>query len=92
MLDCKQALAELSNYLDDDVSSQFRRALEQHLAVCHRCSIVFDTTRKTLKIVSDFARFDVSLAASQCATVQAAPRVPRREIEFSVEMKVCLGP
>ncbi len=64
MLDCKQVLAGLSDYLDDDVSPEFRRALEQHLAICHRCSIVFDTTRKTLKIVADVAAFDVSPAAS----------------------------
>ncbi len=59
MLDCRQALAELSNYLDGEVSSELTGALERHLARCHRCSIVFDTTRRTLRIVSDVEPFEV---------------------------------
>jgi predicted anti-sigma-YlaC factor YlaD len=51
MLDCKQVLAELSNCLDTEVSPELKQALEQHLAKCHRCSLVYDTTRKILRIV-----------------------------------------
>jgi predicted anti-sigma-YlaC factor YlaD len=53
MLDCRQVLAELSNYLDDDVTVELARAITQHLARCHRCWVVYDTTRRTLQIVSD---------------------------------------
>ncbi len=53
MLACKQVLAELSNYLDNEVSPELKRLLEEHLAKCHRCSLVYDTTRRTLKIVTD---------------------------------------
>jgi len=58
MLDCRQAMAELSNYLDGEVSTELMKALERHLAQCHRCSIVFDTTRRTLRIVSDAHPFE----------------------------------
>ncbi len=64
MLDCKQVLLELSNYLNEEVSPELKRALEQHLSACHRCSLVFDTTRKTLKIVTDVGPFDVPPEAS----------------------------
>jgi anti-sigma factor (TIGR02949 family) len=64
MLDCKQVLAELSNYLDGEVSPELKRALEQHLAACHRCSLIFDTTRKTLKIVTDVGPLEVPLEVS----------------------------
>ena len=64
MLDCKQVLAELSNYLDDEVSPELKRALEQHLAMCHRCSLIFDTTRKTLKIVTEAGPFEIPLEVS----------------------------
>ena len=53
MLDCHQVLSELSNYLDDDVSLELARAITQHLARCHRCWIVYNTTKHTLQIISD---------------------------------------
>jgi predicted anti-sigma-YlaC factor YlaD len=64
MLDCKQVLAELSNYLDDEVAANVRQALEEHLAKCHRCSVIFDTTRQTLRIVCDAQPFDLPLDVS----------------------------
>ncbi len=53
MLDCHQVLSELSNYLDDDVSVELARAITQHLARCHRCWVVYNTTKHTLQIISD---------------------------------------
>ena len=53
MLDCRQVLAELSNYVDDEVSQELKQAIEEHLARCGRCWVVFDTTKKTLTIVSE---------------------------------------
>lgn len=64
MLDCRQVLAELSNYLDGEVLPEVKRALEQHLAKCHRCALVYDTTRRTLKIVTESGPFEISLASS----------------------------
>lgn len=52
MLDCRQVLAELSNYVDDEVTLELKRAIEEHLARCGRCWVVYDTTRKTLLIVT----------------------------------------
>ncbi len=53
MLDCRQVLDELSNYLDDEVTLELARAIEKHLARCHRCWVVYDTSRKTLAIVAE---------------------------------------
>ncbi len=63
MYDCKHVLAELSNYLDDEVSPELKRLLEQHLAKCHRCSLVYDTTRKMLRIVTEAGPIEVPLGA-----------------------------
>lgn len=64
MLNCQQVLAELSNYLDGDVSGELRQALEEHLSRCHRCSLVYDTTHRTLTIVTDAEPFEVPLELS----------------------------
>lgn len=61
MLDCKHVLAELSDYLDGEVSAEVKQALEKHLASCHRCSLVYSTTRRTLKIVTESGVFEVPL-------------------------------
>lgn len=64
MMDCKDVLANLSDYVDGDVSNELRRALEEHIAHCRRCRVVFDTTRRTLKLVLDTEPFEVPLAVS----------------------------
>ncbi|HVB55574.1 MAG TPA: zf-HC2 domain-containing protein [Candidatus Acidoferrales bacterium] len=64
MMDCKEVLSNLSNYVDGDVSAELRAALEEHLAKCRRCRVVFDTTDKALKIVLDVEPFEVPLAVS----------------------------
>jgi len=64
MMDCKTVLANLSDYVDGDVSNEVRKALEEHIARCRRCRVVLDTTRRTLKIVLDAEPFEVPLAVS----------------------------
>ena len=64
MLSCKEVLTHLSDYIDEESSTEIRRALEDHISWCRRCRVVFDTTRKTLKIVLDVEPFEVPLAVS----------------------------
>jgi len=64
MMDCRTVLANLSDYVDGDVSNEVRKALEEHIARCRRCRVVLDTTRRTLKIVLDSEPFEVPLAVS----------------------------
>ncbi len=65
MLDCRQVLAELSNYVDDEVTLELKRAVEEHLARCRRCWVVYDTTRKTLAIVVENRPPATPLAVSE---------------------------
>lgn len=64
MLDCKQVRAELSNYLDADVSAEVRAAVDDHLARCGCCKVIFDTLKKTLTIVGDTDIFAIPLEVS----------------------------
>jgi predicted anti-sigma-YlaC factor YlaD len=64
MLSCKEVLAHLSDYIDEEGSAGVRQALEDHISWCRRCRVVFDTTGKALKIVLDVEPFEVPLAVS----------------------------
>ena len=53
MFNCEDVRAALSNYMDDEVSPDLRRELEHHLSECRTCRVLYDTTRKTLHIVTN---------------------------------------
>jgi predicted anti-sigma-YlaC factor YlaD len=63
-MDCKDVLANLSGYMDGEGSNELRQALEEHISRCRRCRVVFDSTSKMLKIVTDADPFEVPLAVS----------------------------
>lgn len=62
MIDCSQIIAQLSDYLDGEVSPETRQLVEKHLTKCHRCSVVYSTTRQTLRIVTDCGAFAIPVA------------------------------
>ncbi len=49
-MNCQGLIAELTEYLDGDLGADVRVELEQHLANCHNCRIIVNTTRKTIEI------------------------------------------
>ena len=63
-MDCKDVLANLSCYIDGEGTAELRTALEDHISRCRRCRVVFDTTGRMLKIVTDAEPFEVPLAVS----------------------------
>jgi anti-sigma factor RsiW len=65
MLSCDEILVELSKYLDDEAAASLRRDVEAHLATCRTCSVLLDSTRKTLKIVTDSRSFDLPESLSE---------------------------
>lgn len=50
MLTCKDFLTELGDYLDESVDQELKVKLEQHVTECPNCFVVFDTTKKTIKV------------------------------------------
>ena len=59
MVSCQRVLQELSGYIDDAIDSRLRAEIEEHLRGCRRCSVVLDTTRKTIQIYCDGNVLDV---------------------------------
>ncbi len=50
MLTCKQFLQELTDFLDETVSPEERRKLEDHISACPNCWVIADTTKKTIQV------------------------------------------
>jgi anti-sigma factor RsiW len=76
---CDEVLAELSNYVDDDLSAELRQALEDHLKACHTCEVLVDSLRKTLRIVSDSGTFDLPQETSARFVEKIMTRVRQRD-------------
>ena len=58
MISCRDFITELGNLLDDDVASEIREQLQNHLDHCSTCQVLFDSTRKTLRVVTDSVSFE----------------------------------
>ncbi len=59
MLSCADFLAEFGDYLEDVADPELRTRLEQHLHECKTCQVIVDSTRKTIRIVTDSDSFSV---------------------------------
>ena len=60
MFSCEDVLAELSDYLDNELAEALRKQVEEHMVHCRMCSAVYDSTRKTLRIVTESGSFELS--------------------------------
>jgi len=58
MISCQDFIAELGSLLDEDVAAEIREQLEAHLAHCNTCQVLYDSTRHTLRIVTDSGSFE----------------------------------
>ena len=50
---CSDFLRELTDYLDATIDASTRAELEDHLAWCHNCYVICNTTKKTIEIYRD---------------------------------------
>jgi anti-sigma factor RsiW len=59
MITCEEFFAEFADYLEGQVSPEVREELEQHLSQCRACHVLYDSSRKTIKIVSESNSFEL---------------------------------
>jgi len=57
MLSCAEFLAEFGDYLESAATPDVRQRLEEHLKECRTCRVIFDSTRKTIRIVTESDSF-----------------------------------
>lgn len=65
MFSCDDLRTALADYLDAELAADVREQLERHLAECRTCHVLYDSTRKTLRIVTDSMSFDLPESASE---------------------------
>lgn len=58
-INCSDFIAEMSNLLDESVAAELRAHLQAHLAVCETCSVLYDSTRKSLHILTNAGAFEL---------------------------------
>lgn len=72
VLTCKNAINQISDYLDGELDTNLKYTLEAHLTKCHHCHAVLDTTKKTIELYCDGRLF--SLPEEVQARLHAALR------------------
>jgi predicted anti-sigma-YlaC factor YlaD len=60
MLSCVEFLAEFGDYLEEAASPELRAQLEEHLRECKTCRVIVDSTRKTIRFVTDSDSFTLT--------------------------------
>jgi predicted anti-sigma-YlaC factor YlaD len=76
MFDCKEVVELLGDYLENDVAVDLRADLESHLAQCHTCRVILDSTRKTIRIVTESRSFDVPDEFSERMIAKIMKQIP----------------
>lgn len=64
MITCQEFFAEFGDYLENHVSPEVRKELELHLSQCRACRVLYDSSRKTVKIVTESSSFELPESVS----------------------------
>ncbi len=81
MYSCETVRDELSNLLDQELAGRIRMEVEHHLAECRACRALYDSTRKTLTIVSDAGGYELAPHVSERLMRQIMARAARGEVD-----------
>jgi len=65
MITCDEFFAEFGDYIENRVPPEVRQELELHLSQCRACHVLCDSTRKTVKIVTDSSSFELPPSVSE---------------------------
>ena len=74
-ISCADFVAEMGNLLDDAVDPELRAHLEAHLATCKTCTVLYDSTRKTIRILADTEMFELSTGEIRSGTDNIMARI-----------------
>ena len=58
-MNCSDFLKELTDYLDGVIDADTRAELDEHLAWCHNCFVICNTTKQTIEIYRDSELYEL---------------------------------
>jgi len=59
VITCEEFFAEFADYLEDRVPAEVRKELDLHLSQCRACHVLYDSSRKTIQLVTDSSSFEL---------------------------------
>lgn len=57
---CTDFLSQLTDYFDGQISPELLEEVRTHLAGCHHCEVVLNTTRQTIEVYRGNEVYDIS--------------------------------
>jgi len=72
---CNDFVAEIGSLLEGEVNPELKARLEQHLAVCAQCTVIYDSMRKTIRILTDTETFELSADEIRTSADQIMERI-----------------
>jgi hypothetical protein len=64
MITCEEFFLEFGDYLENRVPPEVRKELELHVSQCRVCQVLYDSSCKTVKIVTESGSFDLPKSVS----------------------------
>lgn len=58
-MNCSDFLKELTDYLDGAIDTRTKTELDEHLAWCHNCFVICNTTKMTIEIYRDSQLYEL---------------------------------
>jgi hypothetical protein len=80
MITCDEFFAEFGDYLENRVPPEVRKELELHLSQCRACHVLYDSTRKTVKIVTDSSSFELPKDVADSITDSVMAKIRKQTI------------
>jgi predicted anti-sigma-YlaC factor YlaD len=65
VISCDEFMTSFGDYLEGDIAAEVRRELDSHLRHCRTCQVIYDSSRKTLQILTESGSFDLPEAAAE---------------------------
>jgi predicted anti-sigma-YlaC factor YlaD len=81
VISCDEFMAAFGDYLEGDIAAEVRYQLESHLGHCRTCQVIYDSSRKTLKIVTDSGSFDLPEAAAKPIRAKIMARIRKEQAQ-----------
>lgn len=60
MVSCNNVLDYLSSYIDGDVSSSLKKEIEDHIAYCHKCKVIYENARLVKGYINSLEKLHTS--------------------------------